>query len=85
MTITFTADQVNAIAPSKTEIAWSLNGIHFGPFEPVTEIFARSSDVDGKRFVCGYRRFGDNSQISFSIKEGSESDARFYRLRTAGE
>lgn len=35
----------------------------------VTEIFARDVDVHGKAFVCYYAEFGEQSQISYSLKQ----------------
>jgi hypothetical protein len=36
----------------------------------VTEITAKSTDINGKWFVCYYVQYGDNAQMSHSLKEG---------------
>lgn len=42
----------------------------FGNWKPVTRIFAKGTDQDGKSYVCYYTKFGSNSAISNSLKEG---------------
>ena len=42
----------------------------FGKWMPVTRIFAKGTDQDGKSYVCFYTEFGPNSAISNSLKEG---------------
>lgn len=36
----------------------------------ITHIYARREDIHGRLFVCFYTTFGENAQISGSIKEG---------------
>lgn len=74
----FTRQQIEAITIG-TQIAAGFDG-RFGEFQPVTSIHAMHADINGKLFVCGYRRHGDNAQISFSIKEGDACDFRHYRI-----
>lgn len=72
--------QVDAIAVG-TSIAFSLNGC-FGEPTEVESIHAKQDDIHGKLFVNGYRRYGRAGKglMSFSIKEGDETCARFYRI-----
>jgi len=42
----------------------------FGNWRPVTKIFARGTDQDGRLYVCYYTQFGPNSSISNSLREG---------------
>ena len=76
----FTREQIEAIDVG-TEIAWGMGG-RFGAMTKVVEIFAKREDVQGKLFVCGYREFGEGARISFSIKEGSETDAKHYLVKS---
>jgi len=47
----------------------------------VTEIFARQEDTKGKLFVVGYAEHGPNATMSFSLKEGENSELCFYNTR----
>jgi hypothetical protein len=38
----------------------------------VTEITARGTSVKGRRYVCFYTQFGENSTMSGSVAEGDE-------------
>lgn len=80
--MTFSRAQIDAIAVGSTLIATGIDG-RFGEFTPVIEIFARGDDIHGKLYVCGYRQHGDNGAISFSVKEGDESDFRHIRIKAA--
>lgn len=75
----FTRDQINRIQPG-TKLARSIDGKVFSPPEEVLSLHAKANDIHGKLFVCGYTRFGGDAQMSFSIKEGDETDARIYRI-----
>ena len=77
---TFTRAQIDAIAIGTTTIAQSIDGLHFGKATPVVSIHAKREDIHGKLFVCGYRDFGGNAQISFSVKEGDPTDSRLTRI-----
>ena len=44
---------------------------YHGPYR-VIEIFARRDNINGQRFVCGYRECGENARMSFSVIEGDE-------------
>jgi hypothetical protein len=74
----FTRDQVDSIQIGSM-IAQGWDG-RFGKPTKVVEIFAKREDVHGKLFVCGYREYGPNAKISFSIKEGDKTDAKIYKL-----
>lgn len=74
---TFTRQQIDSIAVGQTKIAAGIDG-RFGEATPVVSIHAKQDDIHGKLFVCGYRQYGDNAQMSFSLKEG-ETD-RFHRI-----
>ncbi len=78
---TFTRKQIESIAVGTT-IAQGMDG-RFGEATCVTSIHAKRYDIGGKLFVCGYRQYGDNAQISFSVKEGEEV-GRFVRFSGAG-
>jgi len=41
-----------------------------GRLAEVTEITARGLDIHGKAYVCFYQKFGENSTMSHSFKEG---------------
>ena len=41
----------------------------FGQESEVIEIFARNTDIKGKRFVCYYTKLSDNAKVSGSMKE----------------
>ena len=41
----------------------------FGKLRKVTRVYATSRDVNGKAFACYYTEFGDNGEISNSIKQ----------------
>lgn len=77
--MTFTRQQIETINVG-TKIAFGLGDGRFGQFSPVVEITCRREDINGKLFVHGYREFGHNARMSFSIKEGSDTDARLYRI-----
>lgn len=77
--MTFTRDQINSIDVG-TKIAHGLGDGRFASPTEVTEIVCKREDIKGKLFVMGHRKFSNNSTISFSIKEGSEVDARIYRI-----
>lgn len=62
-----------------TLIAHGING-RFSRPTPVVEIFARGTNRHGRPFVCGYREYGDNARISFSIAAGDITDAAHYRI-----
>jgi hypothetical protein len=72
----FTRQQIDAIKVG-TMIAQGIDG-RFGEATAVTSIHAKQDDIHGKLFVCGYRQYGDNAQMSFSVKEGE--DGRFIRI-----
>lgn len=74
---TFTREQIENINVGSM-IACGIDG-HFGEATPVTSIHAKRDDVHGKLFVCGYRQYGDNAQMSFSVKEG-EQIGRFIEI-----
>jgi hypothetical protein len=76
--MTFTREQIEAIDVG-TRLAFSPVGVFTKSYE-VVKITARDDDVHGKRYVLGYFRFTENSEMSFSIKEGSEVDATIYKL-----
>ncbi|MEN6533253.1 MAG: hypothetical protein ABFD89_06290 [Bryobacteraceae bacterium] len=42
----------------------------FGRMAPVSEVFARGDDINGRAYACYYTRFGERGGISGSIKEG---------------
>lgn len=42
----------------------------FGELRPITTIHAKREDINGKLFACFYTKFGDNSALSGSLKEG---------------
>ena len=69
--MTYTREQIDGITVGKTKIAAGCDG-RFGEPTVVVSIHAKQEDIHGKLFVCGYRRFGDNACISFSVKEGEE-------------
>ncbi len=75
--MTFTRQQIEAIEVGKTMVQAGFDG-RYGEATVVTSIHAKQEDIYGKLFVCGYRQYGDNAQMSFSIKEGD--DDRFIRL-----
>ena len=51
--------QIGDLAPNSLSKTW----------QPITEIYARKQDVNGKWFICYYTKFGENSTISHSLKE----------------
>lgn len=59
----------------------------FGRLAEVKSIYARSDDINGKRFVCYYTVFGSGgSTCSMSQKEGEVSrDAGTCRIGTSAE
>lgn len=62
-----------------TNLNWGLGyGTFSGPYE-VVSITCRREDIHGKLFVHGYFRWGNDSRMSFSIKEGRE-DKKFYEI-----
>lgn len=75
----FTREQIDAIEVGKTLIAMGIDG-RFGEATVVTSIHAKREDVNGKLFVCGYRQYGDNAQMSFAVKEGDASDFRHVQI-----
>lgn len=77
--MTFTREQIESINVG-TKIAHGFGDGKFGQATEVVEIVARREDITGKLFVMGYRAFGENSTISFSIKEGTELDKKLYRI-----
>ncbi len=77
--MTITREQIDAIKVGHTKIAHGIDG-RFGDATLVVDIHAKQDDIHGKLFVCGYRQYGENARISFSIKEGDASDARHYRI-----
>jgi len=76
---TFTREQIAAIEIGRTKIAMGIDG-RFGEATPVVEIYARRDDIHGKLFICGYREYGAGARMSFSIKEGEESDFRHNKI-----
>ena len=80
MTTTFTTDQINAIQPGVTEISHGVDG-RWGEYRKVVSIHAKRNDIEGNLFVCGYTTFGDNAQLSFSIKANDPFDFRHYRIK----
>jgi hypothetical protein len=76
----FTRTQIASIQMGQTKIAHGIDG-RFGEATPVVEIYALRDDIHGKLFICGYRQYGENARISFSIKEGDDCDARHYRIQ----
>lgn len=74
----YTREQIDAIRIG-TMIAKGIDG-RFGEPSPVVEIFAKQDDIYGKLFVCGYVKFSENAQISFSVKEGDPLDAKLVRI-----
>jgi hypothetical protein len=69
---TLSGDLITVTVPTRQDI----DGLKVGdvaPFvfgeSPVTEIYARNTDANGKRFVCFYVNFGPNSQMSSEMKE----------------
>ena len=62
---------MRGIQIGQTKIAHGIDG-RFGEATPVVEIYALKNDIHGKLFICGYRQYGENAGISFSIKEGDE-------------
>lgn len=81
---TFTREQIDTIEIGNTKIAHGING-RFSEATTVVDIFAKCEDIHGKLFVCGYRQYGEGARISFSIKEGDEIDALYYRISNHGE
>lgn len=79
MATTFTRAEIDAIEIGKTKVAMGIDG-RFGEATLVTKIYAKQDDIYGKLFVCGYRQFGDRAEMSFSVKEGEESDYRHNRI-----
>ncbi len=75
---TFTREQIDAITIG-TKITRGIDDRWSEP-RPVVSIHAKQNDIHGKLFVCGYTTYGEGAQLSFSIKEGDESDARHYRI-----
>jgi hypothetical protein len=45
-------------------------GARFGAAKKVVAITCRKEDINGKLFVMGELAFGENSTITFSVKEG---------------
>lgn len=41
----------------------------FGNWRPVTRVYARGDDINGKAYVCYYTEFGPGASISNSLKE----------------
>lgn len=76
---TYTRAQIDAIQPGRTLIAMGIDG-RFSEATVVTSIHAKRNDIHGKLFVCGYRQFGEGGQMSFSVKEGEESDFRHTKI-----
>lgn len=56
----------------------------FGEESPITQIFAKDTDISGRKFICYYVKFGPNGQISHSLTEG-EIDFPCTDHRTAQE
>jgi hypothetical protein len=83
----FTRAEVDSIVVGKTKLQWGLGYGRFGEPKEVTRIFAKRDDIHGKLFVCGYHKHSEDtgSEMSFSIKEGSEADARLYRIINDGD
>ncbi|MGD9670272.1 MAG: hypothetical protein AB7U75_14740 [Hyphomicrobiaceae bacterium] len=77
--MTFTREQIEAVDLG-TRIAYSIDGVSFSEATEVVEITARGEDVHGNLFVCGYRKFGPTSRISFSVKENNATDFRLTRI-----
>lgn len=42
----------------------------FGNLNPITEIHARGTDINGRLYICLYTQYHENSTISGSFKEG---------------
>jgi hypothetical protein len=76
--MSFSRKQIEAIeVGSKIAAGW--NGL-FSEASEVLSIHAKQEDIAGKLFVCGYRAFGEDASISFSIKEGDALDAKLYKI-----
>jgi len=76
--MTFTREQVDAITIG-TMITRGIDDRWSDP-HPVVSIHAKQNDIEGKLFVCGYTTYGEDAQMSFSIKEGDPTDFRHYRI-----
>lgn len=61
-------DEIAQVSPTRNSLPVPESRI--GPFRRIVEIFARGTDLRGREFVCCYTEFGQNSQISASLKEG---------------
>jgi len=42
----------------------------FGEMKPITEIYHKGEDINGKLFACFYQEFGKDATMSNSAKEG---------------